>query len=148
MASKRTVTRALALIGTVLVWLPLAAPFVLGFIALFTRGEFLFDYLMPAELALLVVIGGALLLWTALRVGSRLRMIGGSLGTALLMLVGSQGLAFVTGLASGDTATGGWEWVLVLLLLALYVAAVAMTGVGGVLLVRDLATPARPHSAS
>ena len=44
----------------------------------------------------------------------------------------------VTGLASGETEPGGWQWVLVLASLAIYSLALAAVGVGGILLLRDL----------
>jgi hypothetical protein len=47
-------------------------------------------------------------------------------------------MAVVTGLANGDTAPGGWAWALVLTMLAGYMLAVIMIGIGGVLLWRNL----------
>ena len=56
----------------------------------------------------------------------------------MILPVGGQALASVTGLASGRTEPTGWPWALVLASLALYVLALVILGVGGVLLVRDL----------
>jgi hypothetical protein len=41
-------------------------------------------------------------------------------------------------LASGETETGGWQWILVLASLGTYSLALVVIGIGGVLLVRDL----------
>jgi hypothetical protein len=54
------------------------------------------------------------------------------------MIVGGQALAVVTGLADGSTAIGGWQWMLVLSSLVIYVLAIVDVGVGGILLLRDL----------
>jgi hypothetical protein len=124
--------------GTVLVWLPIVAPLVFAVVALATRGRFLFDYLMPAEIFPAAFVGGALLVWAAWRARLRRRLIGWAFVLMPVLLIASQGLAVATGLASGETQTGGWEWVAVLVLLAGFTLAMIVLGVAGVLLVRDL----------
>ena len=136
-------TKGLALTGTALIWLPLLAPLVLAVGAWLGRGRWLFDYLMPAELFLVALAGGGLLLWAALRAHTRRWLIGTGLGGAAALLVGSQALAVVTGLATGETAPGGWAWAAVLAALTGYALALAATGVGGGLLLRDLFGRAR-----
>ena len=82
------------------------------------------DYLMPAELFPFTLTAGLLLLGAGLQALSRHGLIAWGLGLAVAMLVGSQALAVVTGLASGKIEPVGWPWVLVLALLALYVLAI------------------------
>ncbi len=53
------------------------------------------------------------------------------------ILVGSQALAILTGLASGENRSAGWM-ALILAAIAVYALAVLATGVGGLLLLRDL----------
>lgn len=137
-------TRALALTGTVLMWLPLLAPVALFLPRLGAGRPWHFDYLMPAELMPVALAGAILLLWAAGRARARRGLIGGSLAAAGLCLVGGQVLAVVTGLASGETEPTGWPWALVLAALAGYALALAAGGAGGALLVRDLFRPARP----
>ncbi|MCK7481791.1 MAG: hypothetical protein M0C28_34910 [Candidatus Moduliflexus flocculans] len=139
MENKGTLTKVLAVAGTIFVWLPILAPIL--FSAILTRSErtcFLVDYLMPAELGLFAFGGGILLLVAAIRARSQVKLIGWGLGTALVMMAGVMVIPMVTGLADGSTPIGGWEWMLVLGILALYTAAVIAVGVGGVLLLRDL----------
>lgn len=131
-------TKVLAGAGNGLVWLTLLAPVLFSFVFLARSGRFHFDYLMPAELFLVALAGGLLLIWAALRSKQRRRWIGISLGAAILALVGGQGLAVLTGLASGATQPGGWQFALVLALIALYTLALVVLGVGGILLWRDL----------
>jgi len=138
MEKKGILTKVLAFVGTVLVWIPILAPALFSAAFLIQTRTFRFDYLMPAEIFPMALVGGGLLLWAALRARSRRGLIGGSLGSAVILLVGGQALAVVTGLASGRTAPTGWPWALVLASLALFVLALAALGVGGVLLVRDL----------
>jgi hypothetical protein len=138
---KGVFTKILAITGTVLAWLPILAPVFFSVIALIAIQVFRFDYLMPAELFPVALVGGGLLLWAALRARSRQRLVGWGLAVAAGLLVGSQALAVVTGLASGETEPGGWWWALVLILLAGYSLTLVVIGIGGVLLLRDLFKP-------
>jgi hypothetical protein len=137
-SNKDFLSRALAVGGTVLVWLPLLAPLFLGAVSYVTDGVFRFDYLMPAELFLVVLIGGGLLVWAAQRSGAYLAPISAGMAVAIVALIAAQGTAVLTGLASGETAVGGWQWALALLLLAVYWLAVAFAGVMGIALLREL----------
>ena len=138
MEKKNVFTKILAIAGTALVWFPILAPLFFSVVGFIEMREFLFDYLMPAELFPLVLVGGGLLLWAAFRARSRRGLIGWSLaGTVGLPVIGSV-IASVTGLASGETEPTGWQWALVLAALAGYCLAVIAVGVGGVLLLRDL----------
>jgi hypothetical protein len=137
-------TRILAIVGTVLAWFPIFAPVLFSIAEILRGGVLRFDYLMPAELFPVALVGGGLLLWAALWARSRRGLIGWSLGIAIGMLVGSQMLAVVTGLASGRTEPTGWWWALVLASIVVYTLALAAIGFGGVLLLRDLSKPPPP----
>jgi hypothetical protein len=138
MENKNIFTKVLATVGTLLVWLPVAAPVFFSLPGLIRGGVFHFDYLMPAELFPLVLVGSGLLLWAALRARRRRALIGwGLVGAVLLPVIGSV-IAKVTGLADGRIEPGGWQWALVLAMLAGYVLAVIVIGAGGILLLRDL----------
>lgn len=138
MDKKGVLNKTLAIVGTALVWLPLLAPVLFSLIVLATRLVFRFDYLMPAELFPVALVGGGLLLWAALRARSRWGLIGWGLGNVVVLLVGGQALAVVTGLASGAIEPTGVWWVLVLASIAGYSLALAVMGVGGALLLRNL----------
>jgi hypothetical protein len=145
MEKKDTLARVLAVIGTVLVWFPILSPVVVSVIGFMVERMFLFDYLMPAELFPVALMGGGLLMWAALRAHSRRGIIGWSLGAAAGLLVGGQALAVATGLASGATEPTGWQWALVLGSLVVYSLALVVIGIGGLLLLRDLLkTPRSP----
>ncbi len=138
MENKNILTKILAIAGTVLVWLPIAAPLLFSMV-FFARAQiFRFDWLMPAELFLFALAGGGLLLSAALRAHSRTRLVAWGIGIAILMFFGSQSIAVVTGLASGEREPTGWIWITVLAALAIYTLAVILVGSGGILLLRDL----------
>ncbi len=138
MGNRNIWTKILAIAGSVLVWLPIAAPILFSVPRLLRAPQFSMDYMMPAELFPMVLVGAALLIWAAVRARSQRALIGGALGGAVALLVGGQALAVVTGLASGETEPVGLPWAAVLGALLLYDAAVVALGVGGVLLLRDL----------
>lgn len=138
METKQKRTLFLAVSGTLLVWLVLLAPMILA-VPLFLRsGMWHFDYLMPAELFLIAFTGGSLLVWAASRADLRRSPIGWGLASAALLLVGGQLFATASGLATGAIEPAGWPWALVLTSLGAYCLALALIGVQGALLVRDL----------
>jgi hypothetical protein len=143
MGKKGVLTKILAITGTVLVWFPILAPILLSVAVIITKHIYRFDYLMPAEFFPVALAGGALLLWAALRAGKQQRLIGWGLGAAVCLLVGGQGLAVVTGLASGETAPAGWVMAFVLTAIVAYTLTLVVIGVGGVLLLRDLFEPSQ-----
>jgi hypothetical protein len=139
MAKKDNLTKGLAISGTVLAWLPILAPIVFSGIFFLAERELRFDYLMPAELFLVGLAGSLLLLWAAFRARSHRGRIGVSLAIAIAIvaLVSSQGVAVLTGLASGTQPAVGWRWTIVVSLLAVYILALLVVAVGGLLLCRD-----------
>ena len=138
MKKRDTLTKGLAITGTVLAWFPILAPVLFGVVFLIQEGRFLVDYLMPAELFLFALAGSLLLLWAGLRARTRWKLIAWGLGVAVVMIVGVQALAEATGLASGATEPAGFWFALVLVSLAIFTLGLVTVGVGGILLLRDL----------
>ncbi len=138
MERRSVLAKTFAITGTVLVWLPLLAPVVFAVAAAMGGQGFRFDYLMPAELFPAILVGGALLVASAFLARSRRSLVVGALAVAVVLLVGSQVFAVVTGMASGATEATGWRWGIALGGIIGYALAAAVLGVGGVLLIRDL----------
>lgn len=141
-----TIARVLAIGGTVLVGFPLAAPLALSIVFLLAGRGLLFDYLMPGELAW-VVLGGALVLGGASLLAHRRRelVLGALLATAVFFGA-TVWLTTATGLGSGDVAESDWSRAMVVAAYALYIAGALATFVAGILLCRDLfRRNARPH---
>ena len=130
MEKKAVLSKILTVIGTVLVWFPVLAPLALGFISLGMDGIYRLDYLMPAELGILVFVGGATLIWGAIRTGLRRGIIAWGFGLA----AGSIAIL----MAFGDVEPGSLEWAIVVGLLVVYTLAIMVMGIGGILLWRDL----------
>jgi hypothetical protein len=138
MEKKDALSKILAVAGSALAWIPILAPLVISVLFLVQSGLARFDYLMPAELFPIALLGGIFLLTAALRMRKRRALIGWSLGLAVVLLFGMQALAVVTGLASGATKPAGWPLALVVASLAGYVMAVVALGIGGILILRDV----------
>jgi hypothetical protein len=134
---KDPLARLLALIGTVLVWLPIAVMVISSILGLIRSGMFNMDYLLPAEVAPVPLFGSLLLWWAALRVHFKRSAIGWGMMAAAVFLVGSQFAAVVTGLASSDISEGGWQMFLVLGALIAYDLALAWIGITGIQLLRE-----------
>jgi len=147
MNNRGGLTKGLAVAGTILVFLPLLAPLFFGIMRFAQAGNFLVDYLMPAELFPLVLIGGGLLIWAAVRARLRLKWLIWSLAAAVGLLVLSQVAAVLTGLASGRTEPEGLPWILLIGMLVGYVVAVGFLCAGGSLLLHDLFSPANRPTA-
>jgi uncharacterized BrkB/YihY/UPF0761 family membrane protein len=79
----------------------------------------------------LIVLGSNLLVWAALRTKQWRGILGGSFAAAIILLMASQGLAVVTGLATGETSPGGWQSTVVIAFIILYILAVICMGLGG-----------------
>jgi len=130
----KNITKIFTVIGTLVVGLPILAPFLFSMIFFLRSGQFHFDYLLPAELFPLVLVGGGLLLWGAIRAHARVKLIGWSYGLAVFLLIASQALAIVTGLASGETEMSSPWMVVVLSGIAGYTLIVILLVICGFLL--------------
>ena len=136
MKSSNQLTKILEISGTFLVGLPVVAPIVFSVIRLVQSGRFMFDYLMPAELGLMVLGGAGLLIWAAIRARFRVKLIAWAAGLAVFTVVGGQSLAVVTGLADGSTPESSPWMFVVLSLIVAYDLLVVLLFIRGCLLCR------------
>lgn len=110
-----------AIIGAGLIWLPLAFTLLTSVVGSVMSRRFLLDFLMPAELSPLIFLGGALVTLAAWRAQGPWRRFALWLLVMLACLVGSQGLAVLTGLADGKHPPAGWRLIAVLTVYAGYI---------------------------
>jgi hypothetical protein len=138
MKQKNVWTKILAITGTVLLWLPIAATVITAVIGSISARTFLFDYLMPAELFPLAFVGVGLLLWASLRAKFLAKPISWGLDAVIGLPVVAQLIVILTGLSKGEVARGGWQEILVTTLIGLYSLALIATGVLGIRLCQKL----------
>lgn len=141
MGKRDLLTKTLAILGTILVWFPIQAPLVMSAVKIVQTGDLHLDYLAPAELFPVALVGGVLLIWAALRAQAQMKIIGWSLGIAVAALLGGSLLTMATGLASGKTEPEGFLWALLVAPLAIYSLGLVVAGVGGVFLLLEVYRP-------
>lgn len=138
MGKRDVLAKALAIIGVVLVALPILAPLVFGLMAVARPGGFRFDYLMPFEIYPLTLVGLVLVLIASLRSRLRRRAVGISIGMMLGGVVLGAVAATVTGIANSVETLETWRYAVVIAFgAASIVGQVALIAVG-VMLIRDL----------
>ncbi len=139
MKRNNALIKTLAILGTVLVWLPVAAPLVMTRWARIGQEGFNFDWLIPAELSPIVALGAALVLTAALLSHSRRAWVVWGIAIMVAGIVLGSVIAQVSGLATGavEPSETGW-WMVVIGMIGVYVAGIVETGVAGILLTRDL----------
>lgn len=136
--NKRILTITLAIVGNILIWGPIL------FLIFISIGETIadqtlrFDYLMLAELFPFILIGNILLLWAAIRINWKIKIMTWELLLLIIFLFSSQIIAIISGLASGRTEPAGWAWVIVLICIALYNLSVIIIGISGIVLMRKI----------
>jgi hypothetical protein len=97
-------SKILVIAGTILVLLPIAFMVVTAVVGSVMRTQFLWDYMIPGEVFPIVLAGMAVLMWAALREHTLVKAIGWTAGGTLFLLIASQALAVITGLANGTIA--------------------------------------------
>ena len=131
---KDALTKILSISGTLLTGIPVVAPLIFAIISLVSGNGFLFDYMMPAELFIVVLVGAALLIWAAIRAKKFIKPFAWIFGISLILLFGCQGIAEISGLGNGDLEAYGPVFVIVVGMLILYDLGVAsLTVLGGFL---------------
>jgi hypothetical protein len=128
---KNKLTRFLAVTGTVMIWLPIFFTILTSIIFTTMTSNFRIDYLMPAELFPVALIGGLLLFWAAARIRTRHKTIGFMILSMFAFLAAGQILAVVTGLASGAINREGWIFTVVIVTIALYTLTLIALGING-----------------
>jgi hypothetical protein len=136
MQKDMSLTRLLAISGTALVSLPLLVGVLAAVLGYVTRGVLAFDLLLPVELFPPAVVGALLLLWAARRAHDRCCLIAWAEGAAAVTLL--LLLLFPSDLRDA--------WLVLLPLAALLTVEMAVTGVGGLLLVHDILSQSAPHA--
>lgn len=138
MEKRGVLTKSLAVAGTVLIWVPILFMILTSIVGSISNQRFLFDFLIPAELFPIVLVGTLLLLWASFRAHYQRKLIGWGLVAMVIFLFGGQGIAVISGLASGDIDPTGWIWGLLIATIVLYTLAIILVGIIGILLIKIL----------
>ncbi len=97
----------LAVVLTIVSFLPLAVPVFFTVVELISSGRLLYDFLMPAELFLLTVIGGGGMVVLGVAGKISIKRLVVYLALDVASVGGAQVWAVLSGLAHGDTELAG-----------------------------------------
>lgn len=138
MEKNQKIAKILGIIGMVLVWFPILATIMTSPIVSNISQKFRVDYLLPAELFPIALLGGILLFVAAWLSKSRKFIFGLLLGLKIFFFLGIVIVAQVTGLASGERASGDWATVLTMGMLGAYILCLFLLCIFSIVQVRDL----------
>ena len=130
--------KILAIVGTVLLWLPILAPVLIFISLIIQENKFLFDYLMPLEFFFIALAGGVLLLLAALIAHSHRKLIGwcfGLFGALRLVVFAATN---IRGILSGENDPAEWMNIVLIILSNVYTIALIALGISGILLLAGL----------
>jgi hypothetical protein len=136
MEKNRLFPRIFAVAGTVLLLFPILFMLVTGVVGSIQSGQILCDYMLPAELGIVVIVGAAILLVAAILSKKFIKPIAWTIGATIVLIVTCTGLAAASGLASGRVSETDVPGVLAVVIgsLIAYDVAVAVLGVLGIFL--------------
>jgi hypothetical protein len=137
MSIKVNTIKACSIVGAIMVWIPILAPIIFSILFLLRTSMFRFDYLMPAELFPIALLGGGILLGVSIWKKTRIKSIAYCYIASILSLFLGQIFAVITGLAAGAIAPNNWQMVLVITSITCYVLLQILLGIEGILLTRD-----------
>lgn len=134
MHNRTLVPKILTIFGTSFVWFPIFFTVFTSLVGTLSSGIVRFDYLMPAELFPLVLVGALFLLWASLWTRLYRKSMIAGIAAAFVFLVGGQVIAVISGLASGAIAPTGLAWVAVVASIILYSLSVIELGIAAIML--------------
>ena len=138
MKNNTVLIKTLAITGTVIVLSPFAFMIITSIAGSIRMGVFRMDYLIPAEMAPLVLLGALMIFWSALLSKYNLKLIIITMAAAMIFLIGSMVIAAASGLASGAMEPKGTVWAVVIITLILYGITTAGIGVEGIMVIKRL----------
>ncbi len=133
MKTKRVAARILAVVGTVLVWFPIAFMAITSFLRLIETGQVRIDFLLPFELFPATLAGILMVMAAALLTRTLHVPILWLTGGLAVILAGGALFAKVSGLAAG-TDEEPWSIAVLTAIMVLAILVIAAIGVFGILL--------------
>ncbi len=135
---KSVLTKIFTISGTVLLWAPILFMFLTAIVGSIIGKEFLFDYLMLAELFPIIALGLVLLVLASIISHMFRKWFGWGSVAALVALASGQILAIASGLASGAMAPSGVIFAVVIASIVVYNLVVVALAILGILLIKRL----------
>ena len=138
MNNKNVISKIFVILGIILLGVPLLLPVIIGFISLSRYGMFRFDYLLPAELFVVVLTGAVLVLIAAILARKHVKLIAWLFGGVVVTLGALLIVPVATGINNSMEGPTGILLVILQIIVGLYWLAIILLVGGGKLLLRDL----------
>lgn len=127
--------KILAIGGEILTGLPILFPLAVSFPTLFRSGRVNFDYLFPAEMFPIVLLGGIMLLVSTILVRTHIKWIAWTFGAVVLTLAALMIVPIVTGLDNSIEQPAGNLMLILQGIVALHWLAIIALVIGGIILI-------------
>jgi len=140
MGKHDALAKTLAIVGTLLVVLPLVLPLALSLRSIGRPGGYRMDYLMLFEVYPVTLVGALLIVWASFRARLQKRGVGITIAIMLGALVLAGVAAQVTGIAQSVEQLETWRYVLTAGLGVVSIIAQITLAALGALIIKDLFT--------
>lgn len=136
MGKKLLLSKILAIAGTVLLLFPIVFMLVTGIAGSIRRGQLMVDYMLPAELGIVVISGALSVLVAAIFAKRYVKCVVWTIAATVVLIAACTGLAAASGMASGRVSETEVPVVFAIVIgsLIAFDVAVALLGVLGILL--------------
>ncbi|MBO8160755.1 MAG: hypothetical protein H0Z24_03885 [Thermosipho sp. (in: Bacteria)] len=121
--NKNKVYTGLSYIFSIISTFPIIVPVFLTMVVLITKGMFLYDYMMPAELFLFTILGGfgvLLIGWINKQSMKKLKLLLIFLILSIINFLTAMAYSILTGLAHGDTEPVGIHFIMIVIFVILW----------------------------
>lgn len=138
MKTGKILIKIFAVLGTVFVFFPIFFSLLTSIIGTIRDKVLRFDFLIPMELFMLVILGGAFITYVAYKQKKGFRSTLANLILVVISLVLSQSLAVVSRLAMDRTGKPAYVWIVIIALIVLYWACSVGLLISGIVLTKEI----------
>jgi hypothetical protein len=132
MKFKEQALRIATLLGTFLLLAPIIFMLILSIFPLVKEGKLLIDFLIPLEVFPIVLAGTGILTLIACKTNIYKKRICSMAILLVIMFVGGQYIAVLTGIADGGTPATGWPLIIVFTSIIIFDVLTVIIGIHGI----------------
>lgn len=138
MKFKEQALRMATLLSSFLLLAPIAFMLIISMHPLITEGKLLIDFLIPLEVFPIVFAGAGILTLIACKTNIYKKRICTMAVLLVVMFVGGQYIAVVTGIADGNSPASGWPLIIVYATIIFFDVLTVIIGIQGICLYKKL----------
>lgn len=138
MKIKTFLIKIFVVLGMISVFFPIFFSLLTGIIGTIRDKAFRFDFLIPLELFIFIILGGVLLTYVAYKQRKRFGLTLTELISAVVTLALSQLIAVVSGLAADKSGKPAYIWAIIAILIISYWVCCIGLIISGIRLAREI----------